>query len=183
MCIRDRNEGGETYLQAVNEFKEKYPKDPLIEVILLDFAFAQQEHTQALTILDSLDKKIGGDAYLKVMKATIYEDLKKTDVAVDLLKEAISAESTMEEPYWKIIALYMEQKKYDKVVALFPQMQELFDINPAEFLVYDGYDEFWKSEALSLIHISEPTRPLYISYAVFYLKKKRVLTSQWWCMR
>ena len=28
------------------------------------------------------------------------------------------------------------------------------------------------STALSLIHISEPTRPLYISYAVFCLKKK-----------
>ena len=27
-------------------------------------------------------------------------------------------------------------------------------------------------EDLSLIHISEPTRPLYISYAVFCLKKK-----------
>ena len=27
--------------------------------------------------------------------------------------------------------------------------------------------------ALSLIHISEPTRPLYISYAVFCLKKKK----------
>ena len=29
------------------------------------------------------------------------------------------------------------------------------------------------SSLLSLIHISEPTRPLYISYAVFCLKKKR----------
>eukprot|EP00831_Metopus_contortus_P077347 TRINITY_DN7237_c0_g1_i1.p1 TRINITY_DN7237_c0_g1~~TRINITY_DN7237_c0_g1_i1.p1 ORF type:complete len:162 (+),score=51.31 TRINITY_DN7237_c0_g1_i1:84-569(+) len=28
-------------------------------------------------------------------------------------------------------------------------------------------------ESLSLIHISEPTRPLYISYAVFCLKKKK----------
>ena len=28
-------------------------------------------------------------------------------------------------------------------------------------------------EDLSLIHISEPTRPLYISYAVFCLKKKK----------
>eukprot|EP00831_Metopus_contortus_P010991 TRINITY_DN14330_c0_g1_i1.p2 TRINITY_DN14330_c0_g1~~TRINITY_DN14330_c0_g1_i1.p2 ORF type:complete len:100 (-),score=30.94 TRINITY_DN14330_c0_g1_i1:113-412(-) len=33
---------------------------------------------------------------------------------------------------------------------------------------------------LSLIHISEPTRPLYISYAVFCLKKKKKIynTSQ-----
>eukprot|EP00831_Metopus_contortus_P073652 TRINITY_DN6718_c0_g1_i3.p1 TRINITY_DN6718_c0_g1~~TRINITY_DN6718_c0_g1_i3.p1 ORF type:complete len:134 (-),score=27.41 TRINITY_DN6718_c0_g1_i3:82-483(-) len=29
---------------------------------------------------------------------------------------------------------------------------------------------------LSLIHISEPTRPLYISYAVFCLKKKKQIT-------
>eukprot|EP00831_Metopus_contortus_P070923 TRINITY_DN64880_c0_g1_i2.p2 TRINITY_DN64880_c0_g1~~TRINITY_DN64880_c0_g1_i2.p2 ORF type:complete len:111 (-),score=32.65 TRINITY_DN64880_c0_g1_i2:37-369(-) len=35
---------------------------------------------------------------------------------------------------------------------------------PAEF--------FRKLLDLSLIHISEPTRPLYISYAVFCLKKK-----------
>eukprot|EP00831_Metopus_contortus_P043385 TRINITY_DN34826_c0_g1_i3.p3 TRINITY_DN34826_c0_g1~~TRINITY_DN34826_c0_g1_i3.p3 ORF type:complete len:118 (-),score=14.09 TRINITY_DN34826_c0_g1_i3:30-383(-) len=32
---------------------------------------------------------------------------------------------------------------------------------------------FEKTQNLSLIHISEPTRPLYISYAVFCLKKKK----------
>ena len=31
----------------------------------------------------------------------------------------------------------------------------------------------WKDRALSLIHISEPTRPRLISYAVFCLKKKK----------
>ena len=35
----------------------------------------------------------------------------------------------------------------------------------------DGYD--FVVVCLSLIHISEPTRPLYISYAVFCLKKKK----------
>eukprot|EP00831_Metopus_contortus_P041219 TRINITY_DN32311_c0_g1_i1.p1 TRINITY_DN32311_c0_g1~~TRINITY_DN32311_c0_g1_i1.p1 ORF type:complete len:224 (-),score=72.51 TRINITY_DN32311_c0_g1_i1:5-676(-) len=32
---------------------------------------------------------------------------------------------------------------------------------------------FYSLKELSLIHISEPTRPLYISYAVFCLKKKK----------
>ena len=36
----------------------------------------------------------------------------------------------------------------------------------------DGFWEFGL-KPLSLIHISEPTRPLYISYAVFCLKKKK----------
>ena len=40
----------------------------------------------------------------------------------------------------------------------------------------DGsFDAVWSVEALSLIHISEPTRHLRISYAVFCLKKKILL--------
>eukprot|EP00831_Metopus_contortus_P077189 TRINITY_DN7182_c0_g1_i1.p1 TRINITY_DN7182_c0_g1~~TRINITY_DN7182_c0_g1_i1.p1 ORF type:complete len:197 (-),score=51.16 TRINITY_DN7182_c0_g1_i1:76-666(-) len=35
-----------------------------------------------------------------------------------------------------------------------------------------------KEYGLSLIHISEPTRPLYISYAVFCLKKKKKKTEE-----
>ena len=41
--------------------------------------------------------------------------------------------------------------------------------------------EIMDLEELSLIHISEPTRPLYISYAVFCLKKKRISRgSDYW---
>ena len=36
-----------------------------------------------------------------------------------------------------------------------------------------AYLEGQSNHTLSLIHISEPTRPLYISYAVFCLKKKK----------
>eukprot|EP00831_Metopus_contortus_P002662 TRINITY_DN10985_c0_g2_i1.p1 TRINITY_DN10985_c0_g2~~TRINITY_DN10985_c0_g2_i1.p1 ORF type:complete len:153 (-),score=33.53 TRINITY_DN10985_c0_g2_i1:16-474(-) len=35
----------------------------------------------------------------------------------------------------------------------------------------------YSPQHLSLIHISEPTRPLYISYAVFCLKKKKHITT------
>ena len=38
---------------------------------------------------------------------------------------------------------------------------------------YPGHTEILAEYGLSLIHISEPTRPLYISYAVFCLKKQR----------
>ncbi|MGB1241736.1 MAG: tetratricopeptide repeat protein [Chitinophagales bacterium] len=150
------NEGGETYSQTAEAFKQTYPKDPIVEVMLLDFAFAQKEHTKALTVIDSLDKKIGGDPYLKVMKSAIYEDLEKNEVVESLLKEVIATEASMEEPYWKIIALYIEQKQYDKAIALFPQMQELFNINPAEFLVYDGYSDFWESNIYKNWAITNP---------------------------
>eukprot|EP00831_Metopus_contortus_P007635 TRINITY_DN12913_c0_g1_i2.p1 TRINITY_DN12913_c0_g1~~TRINITY_DN12913_c0_g1_i2.p1 ORF type:complete len:106 (-),score=20.71 TRINITY_DN12913_c0_g1_i2:51-368(-) len=37
----------------------------------------------------------------------------------------------------------------------------------------EGFCKANRLYMLSLIHISEPTRPLYISYAVFCLKKKK----------
>ena len=44
--------------------------------------------------------------------------------------------------------------------------EEYSNIEPTE-------QEVYVQQYLSLIHISEPTRPLYISYAVFCLKKKK----------
>eukprot|EP00831_Metopus_contortus_P074337 TRINITY_DN67905_c0_g1_i1.p3 TRINITY_DN67905_c0_g1~~TRINITY_DN67905_c0_g1_i1.p3 ORF type:complete len:118 (-),score=23.84 TRINITY_DN67905_c0_g1_i1:86-439(-) len=59
-------------------------------------------------------------------------------------------------------------------------MQGDYVINVLEPKMFDdGTSDLTQSDsdyvqALSLIHISEPTRPLYISYAVFCLKKNRV---------
>eukprot|EP00831_Metopus_contortus_P036290 TRINITY_DN28750_c0_g1_i2.p2 TRINITY_DN28750_c0_g1~~TRINITY_DN28750_c0_g1_i2.p2 ORF type:complete len:126 (-),score=50.92 TRINITY_DN28750_c0_g1_i2:15-392(-) len=59
-------------------------------------------------------------------------------------------------------------------------VQETGIINEKEALevirkAYTNYKQLINGEkrGLSLIHISEPTRPLYISYAVFCLKKKK----------
>ena len=45
--------------------------------------------------------------------------------------------------------------------------------NNREVIFGKNSSEFKIGDSLSLIHISEPTRPLYISYAVFCLKKKK----------
>eukprot|EP00831_Metopus_contortus_P035383 TRINITY_DN28174_c0_g1_i2.p2 TRINITY_DN28174_c0_g1~~TRINITY_DN28174_c0_g1_i2.p2 ORF type:complete len:118 (+),score=25.92 TRINITY_DN28174_c0_g1_i2:113-466(+) len=53
--------------------------------------------------------------------------------------------------------------------------KEMNPIYPTVSLASKEFSEFFSIQNLylSLIHISEPTRPLYISYAVFCLKKKK----------
>ena len=55
-------------------------------------------------------------------------------------------------------------------------MSMIFSFNSDRFptIPLGGFTTHWY---LSLIHISEPTRPLYISYAVFCLKKKHQGTT------
>eukprot|EP00831_Metopus_contortus_P011828 TRINITY_DN14730_c0_g1_i1.p1 TRINITY_DN14730_c0_g1~~TRINITY_DN14730_c0_g1_i1.p1 ORF type:complete len:293 (-),score=34.09 TRINITY_DN14730_c0_g1_i1:1-879(-) len=63
--------------------------------------------------------------------------------------------------YWEYTPVYNGSKTYVGCTAT----------ATAQLLYYWGYYELTNN--LSLIHISEPTRPLYISYAVFCLKKKK----------
>eukprot|EP00831_Metopus_contortus_P000699 TRINITY_DN10256_c0_g1_i1.p1 TRINITY_DN10256_c0_g1~~TRINITY_DN10256_c0_g1_i1.p1 ORF type:complete len:151 (+),score=16.53 TRINITY_DN10256_c0_g1_i1:178-630(+) len=61
---------------------------------------------------------------------------------------------------------------------LHPFLRESFTFQAGKYNLIQinaNYSVSSKSELeeLSLIHISEPTRPLYISYAVFCLKKKK----------
>eukprot|EP00831_Metopus_contortus_P032958 TRINITY_DN26505_c0_g1_i1.p2 TRINITY_DN26505_c0_g1~~TRINITY_DN26505_c0_g1_i1.p2 ORF type:complete len:100 (+),score=28.87 TRINITY_DN26505_c0_g1_i1:116-415(+) len=50
------------------------------------------------------------------------------------------------------------------------KLMQIKEDGPSKLNVFSDFD---MTLTLSLIHISEPTRPLYISYAVFCLKKKK----------
>ena len=54
-----------------------------------------------------------------------------------------------------------------------PKEEVVEEVVEEEAPVQEAPKEEVPVAALSLIHISEPTRPLYISYAVFCLKKKK----------
>eukprot|EP00831_Metopus_contortus_P030006 TRINITY_DN24653_c0_g1_i4.p2 TRINITY_DN24653_c0_g1~~TRINITY_DN24653_c0_g1_i4.p2 ORF type:complete len:152 (-),score=40.33 TRINITY_DN24653_c0_g1_i4:57-512(-) len=53
------------------------------------------------------------------------------------------------------------------------ELQKIKEIAQCQKQICDTIMRVIGMQYLSLIHISEPTRPLYISYAVFCLKKKK----------
>eukprot|EP00831_Metopus_contortus_P020767 TRINITY_DN19190_c0_g1_i1.p2 TRINITY_DN19190_c0_g1~~TRINITY_DN19190_c0_g1_i1.p2 ORF type:complete len:102 (-),score=19.69 TRINITY_DN19190_c0_g1_i1:35-340(-) len=71
-------------------------------------------------------------------------------------------------------AHYLVQLLIDEVVDLESAIEiALEDGISEELMPFMNVYSTFVIENLSLIHISEPTRPLYISYAVFCLKKKK----------
>lgn len=135
------------YEQAVADFKKYHPKDPVIELMALDFSFLKGNYTRSLVAIDHLNEKVGNDPYLNVMKADIYQDLKQWDTAEKLLHLAIEEEPDNEEAYWSLVLLYLDQEKYPETVEIFGTMYEKFQLNPAETLIKDQYQEFWSSDA------------------------------------
>src|SRR5678815_3011043 len=73
-------------------------------------------------------------------------------------------------PYARLDAtrhLYDPGEKEESYAVVFNRM------SPSAYLRGHGHGIFYTLQYLSLIHISEPTRLLSISYAVFCLKKKK----------
>lgn len=135
------------YNKAIANYRKYYPNDPVLEIVRLDYAFQSQDASLCLQIIDSLSQKVGGDPYLKLVKADILKRTGKKNDAEKLLQQAIKEEPDLEEGYWALAELLLQQKRYDEATVLFAKIYEKLGINPAEFILDDGYNGFWTSAA------------------------------------
>ena len=127
------NHSEEEYAAALEQFEQLFPSDPLLDLMQLDFGFTRKDMPQVLKTLDSLDVHIGGDPYLKIMRANIFNDLGKKDTCEWLLHKAIKEEPDNEEAYWSLLTFLLDDKRHEDAVDLFRPMADEFEINPAEF--------------------------------------------------
>ena len=98
--------------------------------------------------------------------------LKRVNISLDSLKPERFAYITGVDAYDRVL----ESISLAKDLGLNPVKINTVMIkgfNDDEILDFARFAKVWDVQVLSLIHISEPTRPYSISYAVFCLKKKK----------
>lgn len=134
------------YQQAIDDFRNHYPSDPVLEFMCLENALEKNKADDILTAIDQLDTRIGGDVYLNVLRADVAAKQKNYDLAEKLLLKAKAAEPDNEGIYWHIINIYLAQKQYEKTVAVFSEMKNLFGFSPEERLPQYEFRDFWKSK-------------------------------------
>ncbi len=140
------NEISEATLKSVaQDFKQTFPDDNLVYLKMLELAYSNNNFTQIIESLDSLNTNIGGDAYINVLKASAYRDNAQDDIAEKLLKNAIKEEPLNDDAYWLLLDIYIVQKRYDNAISIFTKIKNTFEQNAAEYIVYDGYNDFYKS--------------------------------------
>lgn len=122
------------YQKVVQDFNTYHPNDPVSALMQLDFSFEKDSADLTLALIDSLNTKIGGDPYLKVLKAEVFKIKGDTEQAEQLLHQSIAEEPEGEEAYWTLLLLLIETNKYAEAVALFTPMQQQFDLDPATLI-------------------------------------------------
>ena len=141
--------GQDSLKKAVNVYKELYPEDALVELKQMEFAYMNQDKANAseniLAAIDQLENKIGEDPYLDILRGGTYLKEERLEEAQTILLSAIEKEPDNDEAYWSLIDLTIKTEQYDETIGLFQQFKEQFDENAADYILYDGYNEFYES--------------------------------------
>jgi len=145
--LRAAQEAGEEkeYATALEEFRMLFPKDPCLELLSIEYYTQRKEYARALECIDGLDKSVGGDPYLNVVRAGIIAERGDRGKARQLANRAIAEEPTLVTAYLTLVAISLEDKTYDETLTLLKQLDQKFKMEFNDLTTVPEYAGFVKS--------------------------------------
>ena len=135
----------EEYSQSIDDLVRHFPRDSSVALLTIDGHLLRGRFAPALAAVDTLDKALGGDPYLDVLRAGIkYQagDLAAAEIAA---RKAIAAEPTLEDAYWQVATVSLDTKSYDTTVEMLDLLQQRFGIELEDLTKVPEYADFVKS--------------------------------------
>jgi len=118
--------GDELYLKSLNEYTKAFPGDPSLALVSIDRALLRKEYDTALAYLADLDKRIGGDPYLDVLRAGTLASAGKLDEAITAAKRATEREPTLEDAWWQLLTQQAASKRYAEAIPTLEMLRDKF---------------------------------------------------------
>ena len=136
----------EEYLQAIDDYRKFYPKDASIDLIALDAFAMRKAYSQAQLGVDHVDKAVGGDPYLNVLRANLLLSQGKSDEAWKTTEAAIAAEPTLRVAYFSLLGQALKERKFAKTAELLSTLESKFKMKFKDLTTVPAYAEFVKSD-------------------------------------
>lgn len=96
-------EGGDRYLRAMEAYRESYPSDPSLAIMLLDYHALRGNYDQTMVTIDQIEASVGGDTYLDLVRAAACATVGRSQESVDRARAYIAGHPQDEEGYWTLV--------------------------------------------------------------------------------
>jgi hypothetical protein len=113
------------YLATIDDFRKRYPNDPMIDLISVDAYILRKAYDKALESIDRVDKAIGGDPYLKVLRGNVLLRERKLDAARDMAQDAIAQEPNLLRGYYALLDISLARRDYADTVKWLKKAESL----------------------------------------------------------
>lgn len=130
------------YSKSIEDFRAEYPNDACIDILSIDYYVLKKQFDQSLACIDRLDKAIGGDPYLEVLRAGAHIEQGNFAAARADLKKAIDAEPGLVDAYWSLVNVSLQDKNFDETLKTLRTIREKFGIEIGDLTQVPLYKDF-----------------------------------------
>jgi predicted Zn-dependent protease len=96
------------YQAAMADFEKWHPKDPSLDLVAIDHSFMAKKWDKVHAAIERLDKRVEGDPYLAVIRASTYMQEDKFAEARKVLDVSIAAEPKLAAAWWARVEVAMK---------------------------------------------------------------------------
>ena len=134
---------GDDYRKAVKDFQQAFPNAENLALILIDLYIFNEDFKQAHAAVDQLDKQIGGDPYLNLLRGNIALEQGKKQAGKNFYTQLINDMPKNTTPYTSLADLALIDKDFKEVTRLLISAEENTDIRfEPDFNGADAFNDY-----------------------------------------
>jgi len=126
------------YSKAAEDMENLFPNDVSTHLAFMGYYNDSGHYAKAYASIDALEKAIGGDAYLEVLRGHVNYREKKYDQAMAAYERAIEMEPTLKKAYLSELRLLFRQGKWVEATLFLIRSEENVELSDAELQTVRG---------------------------------------------
>jgi hypothetical protein len=134
-----------TYAEAMEDFRRYYPNDPSVDLISIDYYILKKQYVKALEMVDRLDRSVGGDPYLNVLRAGIHLDAGNFAAARQAARQAAEAMPERSDGPMALLSISLAEKNHAETLRLLHVLEKDYGMTFKDLTTVPEYAEFVKS--------------------------------------
>ena len=135
----------EELTKVLDDFEKAHPGDACLPAISIRVHAEGKRYDKALAAVDAVDQSLGGDPFLDVQRADIHLQAKAFDKAKALATKAIERDKSLEDAYWTLVTISIQEKAYADTVKWLNAIEKDLGIELADLEEVELYADFVKS--------------------------------------
>ncbi len=133
------------YQKAIQEFEKAWPNDPSLDLISIDGHMLRKDFPAVMKTIDRLDARVK-DPYLQYLRGSVMLEKGDGKEARRFFQAAIDAEPRLVLPYWVLIGLSLQDKKYKDTARYLTALERDAGVTLNNLEELEQYEGFVKSK-------------------------------------
>lgn len=137
----------EAIVKASDDYARLFPGDACRDIVCLDALIIRKDFVRAQDSVDRIDKAVGGDGFLDLIRGRLHLLRGKHPEARDAALKVIKNLPPLADPHWLLVEITLKEKKFGETVERLNALEKALEarVRPASLEADPEYAEFVKS--------------------------------------